>query len=474
MSSGVTLASPEGTRLLAVCIAGSGMVFLDATVVNVALPSIAADFGASLSGLQWIINGYLLTLAALILTGGALGDRIGRKRAFRLGIALFCASSVACAVAPSLAVLIASRIAQGVGGALLAPASLALLEANFDRSERGKAIGMWSGLAGAFTAIGPFVGGWLVDQVSWRGVFWLNIPIGVGFLAVLATIPGDNRASSSKSLDVVGSVSAVVALGSLTYALIETPEGGFGVVVIAAIALAVLSAATFVYREATAAEPMLPFAVFHSRTFIVCNVMTLPVYGALGVVFFLVVVTTQQALGYSALEAGAALVPVTLCLMLGSAKAGAFARSRGPRIPMTVGPLFAAVGVMAWTRIEPGRSYIESVLPGAILFGVGLAITVAPLTAAVMGSVNDAYAGVASGVSNAASRSAQLLAVAVVPVAVGLGGDAFRDPVALVDGTRDALVISAVLLVAGAAISFVGLRGNDQVQAWAAPAGDVV
>jgi hypothetical protein len=369
-------------------------------------------------------------------------------------------------------VLIVARVGQGIGGALLAPASLALLEANFTKSDRGRAIGAWSGLAGAFTAIGPFLGGWLVDEVSWRAVFWLNIPIGIGVLALLATLPGEPRDASSKPLDFVGSASAVVALGALTYALIEAPERGLDLSVAIAVVAAISSAILFVYWEATCSAPMLPFGVFSSRVFIVVNLMTLPVYGALGVATFLVVVTVQEALQYSALEAGAALVPITLCLLLGSARAGAWARERGPRMPLTVGPLFASVGVFAWRLIEPGRAYSLSVLPGAVIFGIGLAITVAPLTAAVMGSVSDTYAGVASGVSNAAARSAQLLAVAVVPVAVGLGGEAFRDPDTLVAGTHDALLICGVLLAAGSAISWFGLANHGVPGA--IPAGDGV
>jgi EmrB/QacA subfamily drug resistance transporter len=445
--------------VLAATALGSGMAFLDGTVVNVALPAMGEDLDADMAGLQWIINGYMLLLASLILISGSLGDRLGRRRIFVVGVIWFAAASAICAIAPTLEVMIAGRVLQGIGGALLTPGSLAILQTTFEHSDRGKAVGAWSGLTAVAAAIGPFVGGGLVDSGSWRLIFLINLPLAlVTVLITLRHVPETRDETATGRLDLQGAVLATVGLAGLTFGLISAGERGFGdALVLVTLAIGAGALALFVEVERRSSHPMLPPGIFANIRFTGANLVTVVVYGALGTATFLLIVYLQTALGYDALWAGAALLPMTV-LMLGlSGYAGGLAERIGARIPMTVGPLLMAAGFLLMLRIKPGASYVGAVLPSVIVLGFGLVATVAPLTATVLSSVEDHHAGIASGVNNAIARSAQLMSVAAIPIAAGITGDTYRDPVAFSNGFGNAMWISAVLAAVGAALAWITL-----------------
>jgi EmrB/QacA subfamily drug resistance transporter len=463
--------SPAGRWVLGVTVLGSSIAFLEATVVNVALPEIGRDLGADVAGLQWIINGYLLTLAALILLGGSLGDRYGRRKIFVLGVIWFTVASVLCAVAPTSEILIAARVVQGIGGALLTPGSLAIIEATFHPDDRGRAIGAWSALGGISTAIGPLVGGWLIEAVSWRAIFFINIPFGA-FVVWAATryIPETRDPMIKGRLDFRGSVLASVALAGTTFTVIQAPVDGFvSPMVLTALAIGLVSAVAFVRVEQRSPEPMLPLSIFESRQFTSANAVTFVVYAALGGVFFLLVVFLQVALGYSPVAAGAASLPVTALLLVLSPRAGALAQRIGPRLPLTLGPILVAAGMLLMTRIDPGDSYLGAVLPAVIVFGLGLSLVVAPITATVLAAADERHAGVASGVNNAVARTAGLAAVAVLPLIAGLSGSDYESPIAITDGFHVAMVACAIFSVAGGALAWLTIS-NDVLRT--APAAD--
>ena len=447
--------SSQGRWVLAVTVLGSGVAFLEATVVNVALPEIGRDLGASTSGLQWVLNGYLLTLASLILLGGSLGDRLGRRRIFNLGVVWFTAASVLCALAPNVEMLVAARILQGVGGALLTPGSLAILEATFHRDDRARAIGAWSGLGAVAAAVGPLVGGYLVDSVSWRAIFFLNIPLGL-FVVLMANrhVPETRDPSATGRLDYPGAVLAALGLAGTTFALIEAPETSNVALVVLAAVVGLGSLVAFVLVERRSANPMVPLGIFASRQFTAANLVTFAVYAALGGVFFLLVAFLQIAMGYSAIAAGAASLPVTALMLLFSARAGALAQRIGARLPLTLGPLILAVGMLMMATIEPGDSYATGILPAVLVYGAGLTLVVAPVTATVLAAADANHAGVASGINNAVARVAGLMAVAVLPLIAGLTGDAFYDPEAMADGFKVAMVATAALAALGGVVAW--------------------
>jgi EmrB/QacA subfamily drug resistance transporter len=449
--------------VLAATALGSGMAFLDGTVVNVALPAMGEELKADVAGLQWIINAYMLPLAALILLSGSLGDRLGRRRTFVVGVIWFAVASVVCTVAPNLEVMIAGRILQGIGGALLTPGSLAILQTTFAQSDRGKAVGAWSGLTSVAAAVGPFVGGGLVDSGSWRLIFLLNIPIAlVTVLITLRHVPETLDETAAGRLDITGAVVATVGLAGLTFGLISAGDRGFGdAFVLVSLAIGVVALAVFVQVERRESHPMLPPGIFANIRFTGANLVTVVVYGGLGTATFLLVVYLQTVLDYSAVGAGAALLPMTVLMLALSGYAGGLADRIGARIPMTVGPLLMGAGLLLMLRIEPGSSYVSAVLPAVVVLGLGLVATVAPLTATVLSSVEDHHAGIASGVNNAIARSAQLMAVAAIPIAAGITGDSYRDPVAFSNGFGNALWISALLAVAGGVLAWftLGDRG---------------
>jgi EmrB/QacA subfamily drug resistance transporter len=460
----VALSSAPGRWLIVVTVLASGMAFLDATAVQVALPSIGRELHATLSGLQWTVTGYTLTLASLILLGGSLGDRYGRRKVFVIGVCWFAGASLVCGLAQNTGQLVAARALQGIGGALLTPGSLALIQSSFRHEDRARAIGLWSSLAGIAGLIGPFLGGVLVDAVSWRLVFLINVPFAVVIVAVSGRhVPESRDPAAHGRFDYAGAVLGALTLGGITYALIGAGENMLRPDVVAAAGIGLLSGAAFVVRERRAPVPMLPPGLFKDRQFTGANLATLAVYGALGGAGLFLVLQLQTVLGYDATAAGAAQLPAIALITLLSPRMGALATRIGPRLPMTVGPLIVAAGTLWLVGVDGSAPYAVEVLPGSLLQGLGMAVTVAPLTATVLGAAPDEQAGIASGVNNAVARAAQLLAVAALPVAVGLSGDDYADPTAFTSGFRAAMIICAVLFAAGGLISWATIR-NDVLQ----------
>ncbi|WP_280259973.1 MFS transporter [Nocardia abscessus] len=444
------LQSGTGRWILLATILGSSVASLDATVVNIALPRIGESLETDVAGLQWTLNGYTLTLASFILLGGSLGDKLGRRRVFVSGTIAFAIASVLCGAATTIEMLVAARILQGVAGAMLMPGSLALISSSIDQRDQGAAIGLWSGFGGVAGAFGPFLGGWLIDLAGWRSIFFLNVPLAVVVVLVaLRHVPESRDPNAATRLDVPGALVVALALGALTLGLIDTMP----LLIVAGVALL----AAFVLIELRSDHPLVPPALFGSRVFTAANLVTFAVYAALGGVFFLLVLELQLVAGYSPLMSGVATVPITLIMLLLSAPAGRWAQAHGPRIPMTAGPLLAAAGLVLLLRIGPETTYFTDVLPGVLVFGLGLAVLVAPLTGAVLGAVPASEAGIASGVNNAVARTAQLLAVAALPGLAGISG-ALGDPAAFDDGFATAMWLCVGLLVLGAMLAAVLLR----------------
>lgn len=431
---------------------GSSMALLDSTVVNVALPRIGEDLDADMAVLQWTINAYMLALAGLILLGGALGDRYGRRKVFVIGVVWFAGGSLLCGLAQSGEMLVLSRALQGVGAALLTPGSLALIQASLHPDDRSRAVGLWSGLGGVGAAIGPFVGGWLVDGPGWRWVFLINVPLAALCVPIALRHVPESRdpAAHNHRFDVLGAVLGALALGLVTYALIGTEW----VVGVAGVVVAVV----FVEVERRRPEPMLPLSVFRSRLFTAVNLVTLCVYAGFGGFFFLVALQLQVVAGYSALGAGLALLPTTVLMLLFSAKSGEVAQRIGPRIPLTVGPLLCATGMLLMLRVGEDASYAADVLPALVVMGLGMVTLVAPLTATVLSSVETARAGIASGINNAAARAGGLLAVAALPLLAGMGPEAYRSADEFGETFRRAMPMCAGVLVLGALIAVVAVR----------------
>ncbi|MFC4947702.1 MFS transporter [Pseudonocardia sp. GCM10023141] len=452
------MGTPAGRWVLATTVLGSSLAMIDGTVVNVALERIGTEFGAGFAALQWTINAYTLTLASLILLGGSLGDHFGRRRVFLIGVIWFALASLACGLAPDSGTLIAARALQGVGGALLTPGSLAIISASFHGPDRAAAVGAWSGLGGIAGAVGPFLGGWLVEW-NWRVVFLINLPLAALVVVVaLRHVPESRDAESASGLDVAGTVLAVIGLGALTYSLTGLGAQGPQPLLLGALGVGLLALVAFVLVERRSAHPLVPPALFRNPLFSAANAATLLIYGALGVVFLLLVLQLQTVAKFSPLAAGTALLPVTLIMLLFSARAGALAGRIGPRLPMTIGPLISACGLLLMLRVGGQTSWLADVLPAVLVFGAGLALTVAPLTATVLDAAPDRFAGSASGVNNAVARAAGLLSVAVIPGIAGIGGADYQDPVAFDAGFHMAMMIGAGLLVVAAAVSFVFVR----------------
>jgi EmrB/QacA subfamily drug resistance transporter len=461
-----------GRWVLIATVLGSAMASIDATVVGIALPAIGHDFHTGLADLQWVVTAYTLTLAGLLLFAGALGDKYGRKRIFLTGVVWFAVASILCSAAPDATVLIVARAVQGIGAALLTPGSLAIIEASFHPDDRGKAIGAWSGLSGVGSAIGPFLGGWLIQAVSWRLIFIINAPLAAFVVVIgLRHIPESRDPDVTGRLDVTGSVLVTLGLVGLTYGLIEGPSAGWLrpgplVALIAGVVLLI----AFVLWEWRSSSPMLPLSLFTSVQFTSANVVTFVVYAALGGALFLLPIQLQEVSGYSPLQAGIALLPVTVIMLALSARSGALAARIGPRLQMSVGPLVIAAGLAMFALIGPSGNYLTEVLPAVAVFGLGLAINVAPLTSTVLAAVPAEHAGMASAVNNDVARAGSLIAVAVLPAAAGLTGASYLHPAEFTAGFHRASLIAAGLCVIGGVVAAVTIRNPRRAKGEAAPA----
>ena len=435
------LASAQGRWLVTAMILASGMAFLDGSIVNLALPDIERDLDAGVAGLQWTVNGYTLTLASLILVGGSLGDRLGRRRIFIVGVTGFAVASLLCAAAPSIEVLVAARALQGIGGALLTPGSLAIISASIDPADRGKAIGVWSGFSGITTGAGPLVGGWLVDQFGWRSVFWLNIPLAIAVVVIAIRHVPETKGEQIR-LDLGGAVLTVASLAFMTYGLVEQQGWPTWVGVLLLIA--------FVVHQWRTPHALVPLSLFADRVFTAANICTFAIYGALSGMGFLLVLQLQYVSGYSPLEAGLATIPPVILMLLFSGRAGAWGARVGPRWPLTLGPFIMAVSMLIYLPIDEDPNFWLEVMGGGILFGIGLTILVAPLTTAVLASAPADQAGIASGINNAVARTSSLLAVAAIPPLAGIAGSNFSSPEVFSPGYRTGMLIcTGMLALAG-------------------------
>lgn len=444
--------SSQRLTLLAT-IFGSGIVFLDGTVVNLALPSISKDLGATFSSLQWIADGYLLSLSSLLLLGGSLGDILGRKKIYLLGLYGFGLFSLLCGLAPNSGFLIFFRILQGIFGALLVPGSLAIINTNFPLQERGRAIGQWSAWSGATTAIGPLIGGYLIDAATWRWIFFINVPFILICIVLTTRAVRESKDETVRKIDFIGSIFAALALAGITYGLIEGPVNKWRAGALVPLILGFVFAGAFLWYEKKKKDPMVPLGLFKSRNFSGSNLMTFAMYGALSGFMFALVIYLQTKMGYSAIKAGISLLPVTLLLLLLSGRVGGLASKIGPRVFMSVGPILAGIGILSLLNFKPGHSYAAYLLPRVILFGIGLSLMVAPLTTTVMTSVAETSSGIASAINNVVSRVGGLVVVALL----GLLGtdDVFKFGMALCGG----------LAIFAGMISFIAIRNPQKVVA---------
>jgi EmrB/QacA subfamily drug resistance transporter len=460
---------------LVATILGSTVVFLDSTVVNVALPAIADALDAGLAGQQWVVEAYMLTLVSLLLVGGSLGDQFGRRRVFVIGLVAFGVTSILCAVAPSVEFLVGARALQGIAGALLVPGSLALVAATFEGAERGKAVGTWTAWTGIAVVIGPAGGGALVEALSWRAIFWINIPlIALTAALTLRAVRESRDPGAFRGVDWLGIALSAVGLGGPVFALIEQPIHGWGdAIVWAPLVAGVCSLALFVAHEARTRQPMLELSLFRIRNFWVANLTTFTAYAGLIAGLFFVTIFLQQVADYSPVEAGLATTPISVVLFALSPRFGRLASGAGPRLPMTAGPIVAGLGLLLLLRVDAGADYISQVLPGVLVFSLGLAATVAPLTATVLDSVDERHVGIASGANNGISRVAGLLAIAILGAVISAkfssiapnvdGGPlTAAAPGASTDAFHLGVLIAGLLMIAGGIVSGFGIENPER------------
>jgi EmrB/QacA subfamily drug resistance transporter len=460
--SGIRLGTPVARGVILATVLGSGISFLDGLIINVALPHIDKDIGLGVAGFQWTVSGYLLTLSSLLLLGGALGDLFGRRRVYLAGLLVFIASSMACAVAPTSEVLVIARMIQGVGGALMVPASLAIIQAVFVEEDRGAAIGAWTGYGTVFTALGPFVGGFFVTYLSWRWAFFINLPLGIAaWIATLRYVPETRAESGSHRIDYVGALLACLSLGGLTYWAIEGPAAGSDhmPMLIGLSSLALLVA--FLVWESRTAHPMLPLSLFRSSQFNWINLCTLLLYGAFVGGSTFVQIQLQVDLGYSALEASLGTLPVSAMMIVLSQRFGAIGQRIGPKLPMAAGSLLIALSLAWMAGIHDGRPYLTFVLPAILLWGLGLSMVVAPLTSAALAAADQRHIGVASALNNAASRVGASFAIALLPALAGMAAGEPLDGPSFQDGYPRALYISAAVCAVSALVALAFVRGNS-------------
>lgn len=450
-------ATKQGRGVLLATVLGSGLAQLDGSVVNVALPRIGTDLHAGLTSLQWTLNAYTLALSGLLLLGGSLGDRLGRRRIFVTGVLWFTAASVLCGAAPTAGLLVITRALQGVGAALLTPGSLAILQAVFRREDRATAVGAWSGLGGVATAFGPVLGGVLVGVApwGWRLVFAINVPLAaVVVFAARRYIPETRDEEATGRLDVVGAALASLGLAALVYGLTQGPAERWPATAVVCLVIGVLLLVGFVLFERRHPDPLLPMSLFTVRQFTAANLVTFAVYAALSGGLFLLPVQLQRVSHFSPVQAGSALLPLTLVMLLLSARGGALAQRIGPRWPMTIGPVVAGTGIALFARLDADSTYLAGVLPAVVVFGLGMSATVAPLTSSVLAAAPDHETGVASAVNNDVARIAGLLAVAVLPALAGISPAAYADPVLLSAGFHRAVLIAGALCALGGVLAF--------------------
>nr|WP_308286436.1 DHA2 family efflux MFS transporter permease subunit [Streptomyces griseorubiginosus] len=459
--------SAAGRWVLAATVLGSMIASIDATVVGIALPALGRSFHIGLASLQWVVTAYTVTLAGLLLFAGALGDRYGRRRVFLVGVVWFAVASLLCALAPAPGALIAARVLQGVGAALLTPGSLAILEASFDPADRSRAIGAWSGLSGVGTAIGPFLGGWLVEAASWRLIFLINLPVAAAVVALSwRHVPESRDPAATGRVDVTGGALVTFGLMGVTYALIEGPSSGWASpAVLAAFHGGAITLAAFLLWEQRSPQPLVPLSLFSSAQFDAANVVTFLVYGALGGALFLLPIELQQVCGYTPLQAGTALLPVTVITLALSARSGAVATRIGPRLQMSLGPITVGAGFALFTQVTASGDYMTQVLPAVTVLGLGLAITVAPLTATVLAAAPARRAGTASALNNDVARAASLIAVATFPAATGITGDAYLHPERFSAGFHSAAVIACALCLFGGLLAATAIRNPRRAPA---------
>lgn len=445
--------------VLPATILGSSMSFIDGSVVNVALPAMQSDFATDFSRLQWVMNGYLLALASLILLGGAAGDRAGRRRIFLLGLCLFVAASVACALASTSVFLVGARFVQGFGAALLTPTSLAIVSAAYGGDARGPAIGTWAAAGALMTALGPPLGGWLVDTVGWRSIFLINVPVGAVALSFALRLPPDGAMDRSIPLDYRGGALATLALGLLTFGLISLGQHALGRGLVA-MGCALPAAWLFIRHEARAPAPMMPLTLFHDRSFSGANALTVLLYAALGGAFFLLPLVLIQVHGYSATAAGAALLPFAVILGLGSRAAGNLIAQMGPRAPLVIGPSVAAAGYLLLSLGGDHANYVVGFMPGLVVVGIGMTVAIAPLTTTVFDSAPDAMSGIASGINNAAARAGTLVAIAALGLSFTGTPGTDADGSTLASAYARAMVAAAVLAALSALTAAVTIRAR--------------